>query len=143
MLITFITGIIAAIIMNTIMVIANRATSNDIHVLDGIGKIFSSDPQLGQKIANVVHIVFGGIFAIIYYTVFYNLGIKEAAQIIPLTLAISVFQALFVAYALVFFIFEGKRSHGFRQTALLSGAVHLLGHLFYGAAVGGAIALSI
>jgi len=130
-------GALGALAMSWSMrVISGLGGGDEVDMVKAIGSFFTGRREHATRTGLLIHLGSGTAFGLVYGLLFAATGITELPQVLALGIGFGFLHGLGMAYSLMIAMAEKHPLQEYREVSLLIGAIHLVGHLVYGAVVG-------
>jgi hypothetical protein len=139
-------GLIAAIVMNLFMRAVGRSFGRSADMVRALGSFFTGKLENAGSVGSAIHAAAGIFFGMVYFAIMHTMGALVFPQAIFLGLGIGFAHGLVTSYALMIFASERHPLEDYRNATMEEGALHLFGHLIFGAVaglLGGLIAMGL
>ncbi len=142
-LIAIASGIIAGWLMHGLMLAISHRKEVPVNMVRAIGSYGTGKRgKQAERIGLVIHTVGGALLGVIYGWLLQFIGISDQASAILGGGILGFFHGLVVCYGVMAWASQGHPVKEYRDATLEVGVVHLVGHIFFGHAVGLFIVLS-
>jgi len=137
LLFCLVAGAAGALAMSASMKAMSRLGGGDeVDMVLALGSFFTGRKEGADRIGGLIHFGSGIFFGLIYGLVFSALGIFDLPAIFGVGIGIGFLHGMGMAYVLMIYMAERHPLSEFRKAPIVIGAVHLAGHIAFGAVVG-------
>lgn len=129
-------GTLGALAMNAFMYAISNQANPRVNMAEALGSLITKRLEGASRIGHICHLAIGILFGLLYAYTLAAAGATALPQAIFLGMALGLFQGIIISYCLMFIVSEKHPIEKYRRATLQTGALHLLGHILYGAVVG-------
>lgn len=129
-------GIGATFLMTLVMALIHRSRSVNADMIRALGSLWTRKNENALLPGIVIHFVFGIAFALVYAWIWSAFGVISIVPLMLTGAVIGFFHGMVVSIGLVVLVAEHHPLPRFRQVGFGVAIAHMIGHTFYGAALG-------
>jgi hypothetical protein len=129
-------GLVGAVVMNLFMRWVTTQLGKRADMIRALGSFFTGSLENARQLGNLIHCFSGVLFGIVYYLIMYAIDLQALPWSLFLGLGFGFLHGLLMSYVLMIFASERHPLEEYRSATLEEGAIHLIGHMIFGAVAG-------
>ncbi len=141
--IALIAGAVTGWLMHLLMLASSRRQEVPVDMVKALGSYWTKDttPRASQ-VGLILHTLGGALLGLVYSWLLHLIAIDSHPVAILAGFILGHFHGLIVSFSLMYWVADRHPVEAYRNATMQVGIIHLLGHIFFGTAVGLVIYLS-
>jgi len=129
-------GLVGALLMNLFLRWVNDSFDEPVNMVRVLGSYVTKSQESGLTVGTVLHLLFGGIFGILYAWFLTLIGAAVFPASLFAGLGMGFAHGLISSYMMMFIMSENHPVGKYRQATFSIGLLYLMAHGIYGAVMG-------